>query len=42
MVRDAVAKAMGLCTLNTKEAKLENKKPNEQVKKDESLDMVSL
>ena len=41
-MQDAVAKSMGLCTLNTKEAKLENKKPEEKVKKDESLDMVSL
>jgi hypothetical protein len=41
-MQDAVAKAMGLCALNTKEAKLENKKPKEQIKKVEHLDMVSL
>ena len=41
-MQDAVAKSMGLCALNTKEAKLENKKPEEKVKHDESLDMVSL
>jgi hypothetical protein len=41
-MHDAVAKAMGLCALNTKEAKLENKKPKEQTKKGKSLDMVSL
>ncbi|MDC0400170.1 hypothetical protein OAN59_10765 [Alphaproteobacteria bacterium] len=41
-MQDAAAKAMGLCALNTKEAKLENKTPKEKVKKDESLDMVSL
>jgi hypothetical protein len=41
-MQDAVAKAMGLCALNTKEAKLENKKPKEKVKKVEHLDMVRL
>ena len=41
-MQDAVAKAMGLCALNTKEAKLENKKSKEKVKKDESLNMISL
>jgi len=41
-LQDAAARAMRICALNTKEAKLGNKKSKEKVIKDESLDMVRL
>jgi hypothetical protein len=41
-MHDEVVKVIGLCALNTKEGKLENKKSKEKVKKVESLEMVRL